>query len=171
MIIISYVLWYNISYKKKLVGEGMYKEIIIKNLAEMKTFAEFLGNEVFPGFLLCLEGDLGAGKTTFTKYFGASFGIEDNINSPTFTILKIYESDLDLYHMDVYRLNGIGADYDLEEYIYADGVCVIEWYKHILDSLPDEKLIIEIEIIGETKRLLKIEGTGKYDEIIKKISN
>jgi tRNA threonylcarbamoyladenosine biosynthesis protein TsaE len=149
----------------------MYREIIIENIEEMNRFALKLSKEVFAGFVLCLEGDLGAGKTTFTKYFGKGVGFTDNINSPTFTIMKIYEGDLNLYHMDVYRLNGIGADYDLEEYIYGDGICVIEWYKNIIDSLPDEKLIIEIEIIGETKRLLKIEGNGRYEEIVEKISN
>lgn len=149
----------------------MYKEITINGLEEMKSFAQELGKKVFPGFLLCLEGDLGAGKTTFTKYFGKEMGINDTINSPTFTIMKNYFGELDLNHMDVYRLNGIGADYDLEEYIYGDGVCVIEWYKNIIDSIPEERLIIEIEIIGEFKRLLKIEGTGKYEEIVKEISN
>ncbi len=73
--------------------------------------------------------------------------------------------------MDVYRLNGIGADYDLEEYIYSDDVCVIEWYKNIIESIPEERLVIEIEIIDETKRLLKIEGVGKYEKIVQKISN
>lgn len=149
----------------------MYKEVIIDGLIEMEEFANKVGKEVFPGFLLCLEGDLGAGKTTFTKYFGKRMGIDDTINSPTFTIMKIYEGDLDLFHMDVYRLQGIGADYDLEEYIYGDNVCVIEWYKNIINSLPKEKLIIEIEIIDESKRLLKIEGEGKYEEIVEKISN
>ncbi len=149
----------------------MYKEIVIQNLAEMKSFAEEVGNEIFPGFLLCLEGDLGAGKTTFTKYFGARIGITDMINSPTFTILKIYEGKNTLYHMDVYRLMGIGMDFELEEFIYGDGVCVIEWYKNIIESIPDEKLVIEIEIIDENRRLLKIEGTGKYEEIAKKITN
>ena len=149
----------------------MYKELIIDGLKEMELFAEKVGKEVFSGFLLCLEGDLGAGKTTFTKYFGKNMGIEDVINSPTFTIMKIYEGDLELFHMDVYRLQGIGSDYDLEEYIYGDGVCVIEWYKNIMESLPEEKLVIEIEIIDATKRLLKIEGEGKYEEIVKKISN
>ena len=149
----------------------MYKEIIIKDLAEMKVLAENLGKEIFPGFLLCLEGDLGAGKTTFTKFFGKSMGIDDVINSPTFTILKIYEGKDILYHMDVYRLMGIGMDFELEEFIYGDGVCVIEWYKNIIESIPDEKLVIEIEIIDINKRLLKIEGIGKYEEIVKKISN
>jgi tRNA threonylcarbamoyladenosine biosynthesis protein TsaE len=149
----------------------MIKEIVINNIQEMDDFAKKVGKTVFPGYLLCLEGDLGAGKTTFTKFLGASMGITDMINSPTFTIMKIYEGKLDLNHMDVYRLNGIGMDYDLEDYIYGDGVCVIEWYKNIIESLPEEKLVIEIKIIDEFKRLLKIEGFGKYEEIVKKISN
>jgi len=149
----------------------MYKEIIIKNVEEMNVFAKKVGETIFPGYLLCLEGDLGAGKTTFTKFLGASMGITDMINSPTFTIMKIYESEINLNHMDVYRLNGIGMDYDLEEYVYGDGVCVIEWYKNIVESLPEEKLVVEIEIIDEFKRLLKIEGFGIYEEIVKKISN
>jgi len=149
----------------------MYKEIIIEDINEMKSFACKVGELVFPGFLLCLEGDLGAGKTTFTKYLGEKMGFEDNINSPTFTILKIYDGDIPLYHMDVYRLMGIGMDYDLEEFIYGEGVCVIEWYKNIIESIPEEKLVIEIEIIDENKRLLKIEGIGRYEEIVDKISN
>ncbi|MBN2604800.1 MAG: tRNA (adenosine(37)-N6)-threonylcarbamoyltransferase complex ATPase subunit type 1 TsaE [Bacilli bacterium] len=149
----------------------MYKEIIIKDILEMKKFAQNIGKYVFPGFLLCLEGDLGAGKTTFTKFLGAEMGITDMINSPTFTILKVYEAKLPLFHMDVYRLSGIGMDYDLEEFIYGDGVCVVEWYQNIIESLPQEKLEIKMEIINETERLLKIEGVGKYEEIIEKINN
>jgi len=119
--------------------------------------------------VLCLEGDLGAGKTTFTKYLGFGMGITDTINSPTFTILKVYENKIPLYHMDVYRLNGIGAYYDLEEFVYGYGVCVIEWYRHIYNSLPDEIMIIEIEILGEelvymkkSLRRLVIDTATKY---------
>jgi tRNA threonylcarbamoyladenosine biosynthesis protein TsaE len=149
----------------------MKKEVIIHDLKEMEGLAQKLGKHVFPGFLLCLEGDLGAGKTTFTKFFGKSMGIEDTINSPTFTIMKVYENDLDLYHMDVYRLHGIGEDYDLEEYIYGDGVCVIEWYKNIINSLPQEKLIFTINILDANQRKIIMEGVGPYEEIIEKISN
>lgn len=147
----------------------MHKEIVINNITEMKQFAENIGGLVFPGFLLCLEGDLGAGKTTFTKFLGAKMGITDMINSPTFTILKVYEGKIPLYHMDVYRLMGIGMDYDLEEFIYGEGVCVIEWYQNIIGSLPPEKLVIEMEIVDENKRLLKIEGVGIYEKVIEKI--
>jgi tRNA threonylcarbamoyladenosine biosynthesis protein TsaE len=149
----------------------MKTEIIINNIADMESFAKRLSKGLFPGFVLCLEGDLGAGKTTFTKFLGQGMGITDTINSPTFTILKIYEGELPLYHMDVYRLQGIGADYDLEEYIYRDGVCVIEWYQHIIDSLPEDRLIIEIDILGETKRRLRIEGTGEYENIVQTIGH
>ena len=146
---------------------AMRIELTVRDQEDMKALATTLSKRLFPGFVLCLEGDLGAGKTTFTKYLGKGMGITDTINSPTFTILKIYEHDLPLYHMDVYRLDGIGADYDLEEYIYADGVCVIEWYHHIYDSLPDDKLIIDIAIRGATERHLTIEGTGLYEDIVK----
>lgn len=149
----------------------MKTEIIIQDLQDMKRFAKDLSKDVFPGFVLCLEGDLGAGKTTFTKFLGKELGIDDTINSPTFTILKIYDGPLTLYHMDVYRLSGIGSDYDLEEYIYRDGICVIEWYHHIIDSIPDDRLVIDIEIIDRDKRLLKIEGTGKYEEIVATLSH
>ena len=147
----------------------MYKEIIIQDIDEMRAFAEKIANQVFPGFLLCLEGDLGAGKTTFTKFFGAALGIEDNINSPTFTILKVYEGRRPLYHMDVYRLEGIGLDYELEEYIYKDGVTVIEWYRNIMESIPEERLEMSIKIIDSEKRLIEVKGNGKYGKIIEKI--
>lgn len=149
----------------------MEKEVIISDLDSMESFANELSKHLFPGFVLCLEGDLGAGKTTMTKFLGKAMGIEDIINSPTFTIMKIYEHELPLYHMDVYRLEGIGADYDLEEYIYSDGVCVIEWYKNIINSLPDDKLELEINIIDATKRKIILKGSGRYEEIIETISN
>jgi tRNA threonylcarbamoyladenosine biosynthesis protein TsaE len=147
----------------------MYKEILIDSLKEMEEFANTLSKEVFPGFVLCLEGDLGAGKTTFTKFFGKGMGVLDTINSPTFTIMKVYEGDLELYHMDVYRLHGIGSDYDLEEYIYNDGVCVIEWYRNIMESIPEERLEMSIKIIDSEKRLIEVKGNGKYEKIIEKI--
>lgn len=143
----------------------------IKTLQEMEQLALLISEELFTGFVLCLQGDLGAGKTTFTKFLGKGMGVTDVINSPTFTIMKIYDGRWNLYHMDVYRLAGIGADYDLEEYIYGDGVCVIEWYHHIEESLPVERLTIDISITGETERLLTIEGTGKYEQIVQKINS
>lgn len=149
----------------------MEKYRIIDGLSSMEAFAKQLSEYLFDGFVLCLDGDLGAGKTTFTKFLGKYMGIEDTINSPTFTIMKLYEGTRPLYHMDVYRLNGIGMDYELEEYIYGHGVSVIEWYHHIEEILPEERLEIEIEILDASKRKLWLKGRGKYAEIVEKIGH
>ncbi len=95
----------------------MEKSRVIGSLSSLESFAKQCSEFLFEGFVLCLDGDLGAGKTTFTKFLGKYMGIEDTINSPTFTIMKIYDGKIPLYHMDVYRLQGIGVDYELEEYI------------------------------------------------------
>ncbi len=137
----------------------------VNNLRETEELARKLAAHVGNGFVLGLEGDLGAGKTTFTQYLGRALGIRETINSPTFTIMKIYENTPPLYHIDAYRLEGENDDFDLEEYIATDGVAVIEWYKNIEDFLPDCFLSIEFEWLGDTKRRCVIEGRGKYAEI------
>lgn len=149
----------------------MEKYRIIDGLEKLDEFAEELSKHLFRGFVLCLDGDLGAGKTTFTKYLGKYMGIKDNINSPTFTIMKIYDGDLPLYHMDVYRLQGIGVDYELEEYIYGEGVAVVEWYHHIEEIIPEECLVMEITMINETTRKFTMRGTGKYEQIVENIGD
>jgi tRNA threonylcarbamoyladenosine biosynthesis protein TsaE len=149
----------------------MEKYRMIDGLDSLESFAKQLSSFLFEGFVLCLDGDLGAGKTTFTKFLGKYMGIEDTINSPTFTIMKMYEGKWPLYHMDVYRLNGIGVDYELEEYIYGDGVAVIEWYHHIEEILPEERLVMEIEIVDATKRKLRLKGSGRYENIVEKLGD
>lgn len=149
----------------------MEKSRIIDGLASLESFAKQLSEFLFEGFVLCLDGDLGAGKTTFTKFLGKYMGINDTINSPTFTIMKIYDGQLPLYHMDVYRLEGIGVDYELEEYIFGDGVAVVEWYTHIKEILPNDYLVIEIEIIDASKRRLTLRGTGQYEQIVEKLGD
>ncbi len=145
--------------------------IHVENLEETAKLAETVASYAKPGFVLCLAGDLGAGKTTFTQFLGASMGIEETINSPTFTIMKVYDHSLPLYHIDAYRLEGQTGDFELEEYIHGDGVAVIEWYRNIEEYLPAEYLSIEFKWIGETKRQCTIEGSGPYAEIAKTLSN
>jgi tRNA threonylcarbamoyladenosine biosynthesis protein TsaE len=149
--------------------KDMEKSRIIDSLSSLESLAEQCSKFLFEGFVLCLGGDLGAGKTTFTKYLGKHMGITDTINSPTFTIMKIYEGRLPLYHMDVYRLQG--ADYELEEYIYGEGVTVIEWYHHIEEIIPEDYLEIEIEIMDASKRKFTIRGTGKYEQIAENLGD
>lgn len=143
----------------------------IKSLNNTDALAKIINENLFPGFILGLTGDLGSGKTTFTKYLSKHMGIKDNLNSPTFTILKIYENELALYHMDVYRLEDIGYDYELDDYIYGNGVSVIEWYQYIEEMLPKEMLEIEIKVIDEFNRELTIKGKGRYEEVVKNIDN
>ncbi len=149
----------------------MKLSIEIDNINELDEFAKVITPLLFRGAIICLGGNLGAGKTTFTKSVAKYLGVKGTVNSPTFNILKIYNNELPLYHMDVYRLENIGFDYELDDYLYGDGVAIIEWYKYIEKMLPKEILEINFAITGENKRLLTIEGSGKYEEIIKNISN
>ncbi len=115
---------------------------------ETYEFAFGLAKEAKPGDIICLDGDLGVGKTVFTQGFAAGLGIEGPVNSPTFTILQIYdEGTLPLYHFDVYRI-GCSDEMDelgYEEYFFGEGVCLIEWSTIISDIIPDEAKHVIIE--------------------------
>ena len=111
------------------------------------AFGQKLGREAVPGEIICLDGDLGVGKTVFTQGFAAGLGIDDYVNSPTFNIVKEYEGGrLPLYHFDVYR---IGDPSDMEEigyedYFYGQGVSIIEWPGQIEELLPKEARWVRI---------------------------
>src|SRR5690606_22621171 len=107
-----------------------------------------------PGNVLTLEGDLGAGKTTFTKGLAKGLNIKRAVTSPTFTIMKQYEGTVPLYHIDAYRLEHSEEDIGFEEYMYGDGITVIEWATFIEDYLPNERLMITIQYVDEQTRKL-----------------
>ncbi len=129
--------------------------------------AQNIESEKFPNMVICLDGDLGSGKTIFTKGFAKSLEVEEEVTSPSFNIIKEYTSgELPLYHMDVYRLNGNADDLGLEEYYKKGGICIIEWAESIKDYLPDKRLDIRIKVVGENKRLFTIIPHGKkYEEV------
>ncbi len=130
--------------------------------AETIEVAQNLESEKFPNMVICLNGDLGSGKTVFTKGFASAMGI-DEITSPTFNIIKEYYGELPLYHMDVYRTGGDVESLGLEEYYHKNGVVIIEWAEMIPDYLPDERLDITFKITGEDSRVMVIEAHGdKY---------
>lgn len=107
-----------------------------------------IGQNAKPGQIYCLDGDLGVGKTVFTQGFAKGLGIDEVINSPTFTIVQEYtEGRLNLYHFDVYRISDVSEmdEIGYDEYFYSDGVCLIEWGSLISDILPDETIYINIE--------------------------
>lgn len=107
---------------------------------------EELGRLLGPGDILCLKGDLGAGKTHFAKGVARGLGVSEPVTSPTFTLINEYYGRLPFYHMDVYRLEGAAdmADLGYEEFFYGQGVTLVEWADRIYEILPDERLDIEI---------------------------
>lgn len=107
-----------------------------------------LGEKAQPGQIYCISGDLGVGKTVFTQGFAKGLGINEPVNSPTFTIVQEYkEGRIPLYHFDVYRINDIDEMYEIgcEEYFYSGGVCLIEWAEMISYILPENVIWIKIE--------------------------
>ncbi len=125
-----------------------------------------LGQAAAAGQIYCLDGELGVGKTVFTKGFAAGLGIERPVNSPTFTILQIYEGGrLPLYHFDVYRIGEAEEMEEIgyEEYFFGDGVCLIEWASLVPEIIPDDarRVVIEKDVSrGFDYRKITLEGVG-----------
>lgn len=144
----------------------MERKIPIDSLEQTKILAEKLASLVRPGYIITLTGDLGAGKTTFTKYLGKALGVKKTINSPTFTILKEYKGIMPIYHIDAYRLEGMRQDLGFEDLFEGDGLCIVEWPSFIEDCLPTERIEIEIKIAKEEHRDFYIRTIGdKYTPI------
>lgn len=139
----------------------MEKTIFVENLEATLSLGKKLGELLQPGMLITLDGDLGAGKTTFTKGIGQGLQIKRVINSPTFTILKQYRGRLQLSHFDAYRLEGQDNDLGFEEIFDSDDVCVVEWPKFISDILPEKRLEIQINKIDENARKFVLKAIGK----------
>ncbi len=133
---------------------------------ETVEIAQNFESEKFPNMIICLNGELGSGKTLFVKGIAQALGINESITSPTFTIVKEYEGELPLYHFDVYRLDGNTDGVGIEEYFTKGGVVVIEWANTINNVLPEERLDIKFKVVGENKRVLVITPYGeKYEEL------
>ena len=144
----------------------MEYKITTKNEFETIELAQNFESEKFPNMIICLDGELGSGKTVFTKGIANGLGIQESITSPTFTIIKEYEGELPLYHMDVYRLDGKTDGIGIEEYFNKGGIVVIEWADSIKDILPEERLDIRFKVLDENKRVLILTPHGKqYEEL------
>ena len=143
----------------------------VRTYSEEETIelAQNIESEKFPNMVICLQGDLGSGKTIFTKGFAKAMEVEEEITSPTFNIIKEYTSgELPLYHMDVYRLDGKVEDLGIEEYYTKGGITIIEWADMIPDYLPEKRLDIKIKNSNEdeNKRTIILTPHGsKYEEV------
>ncbi len=141
------------------------------NESDTVELAQNIESEHFPGMVICLIGELGSGKTVFTKAFASALGISEPVTSPTFNIIKEYPNgELPLYHMDVYRLDGNVKELGIEDYFDRDGVTIIEWADMITDYLPKERLDIIIKVTGEDTRTIVLKPYGKKYEDICEVS-
>ncbi len=144
--------------------------IDVPDLVTTQALGKSLGPLLFPGAVVALIGPLGAGKTTFVRAVAEGMGVKNlaGVNSPTFTLIHEYPARLPIYHFDAYRLataeqfEGLG----IQEYFAGDGVCLVEWADKFLELLPEERLEIRIERIGETARRWDVLGTGaRYEDL------
>ena len=151
-----------------MVIEMQYK-YTSKNEQDTIELAQNIESEKFPGMVICLDGELGSGKTVFVKGFAKAMGITDTITSPTFNLIKEYESNEGkLCHMDVYRLDGKMTGIDIEEYYTKKGVTIIEWADMIPNLLPEKRLDIKFKSSSEdeNKRVITLIPHGKkYEEL------
>lgn len=137
---------------------------------ETRMFAEKVAKHLQSNDVLLLEGDLGAGKTTFTKGIAAGLGVKRTVNSPTFTIIKEYQGRLPLYHMDVYRIQDAFEDLGFDEYFTGGGIVVIEWAHLIREQLPEEHLLINIARDDHEKRSITLHPVGhRYTALCEEI--
>jgi tRNA threonylcarbamoyladenosine biosynthesis protein TsaE len=163
-------LWF---YKKPLIF-AMQRTILISDLLATETFGHRLGALLFPGAVIALVGQLGAGKTHLTRAIAEGLDIKNCalVNSPTFVLIQEYPARLPIYHFDAYRLSGPRefAELGVEEYFRGEGVSIVEWADKVEVTLPQEHLRIEIEIVDENQRRFEIEAVGEqYESLLRQL--
>jgi tRNA threonylcarbamoyladenosine biosynthesis protein TsaE len=146
-------------------------EYLSSSVEETEAFAENIAKVLFPGALLALWGDLGAGKTAFVRGLARGLHVKGRVTSPTFTLVHEHAGDPALYHLDLYRLGEEGLeDLGAEEYFAGQGVCAVEWPGNAGGLLPEERLDIEITETGECGRRIAVSPRGeRYVELLKGI--
>ena len=144
--------------------------VLSKSTDQTLELGEKLARHLRKGDILCLEGELGSGKTTFIKGIAQGFKIAPaKVHSPTFVLMNAYHGRLPLYHFDLYRLEAIHeiSSIGYEEFLYGDGVAVIEWAERLGEFTPKEYLRVELKHKGENKRFIKFTAVGeRYSPVI-----
>ncbi|MDY3555355.1 tRNA (adenosine(37)-N6)-threonylcarbamoyltransferase complex ATPase subunit type 1 TsaE [Gemmata sp. JC717] len=137
----------------------------IADLAATEAFGRKLGTLLFPGAVVALVGQMGAGKTHLTRAIAEGLSVKNPaaVNSPTFVLIQEYPARLPIYHFDTYRLSGPSefAELGADEYLRGDGVCVIEWADKVETALPREHLRITIEIVSADRRRFHLTASGE----------
>ncbi len=139
-------------------------KFVVSSIGDLRQVSEAIKEKSKKFKVICLDGDLGAGKTTLVKDLGEVLGISDNISSPTFSIINEYEDDgrKPIYHFDFYRLKDEeeALDIGIEEYLYSGDLCIIEWASMFPDLIPSRHLEISINLVGEKNREITLVEHG-----------
>lgn len=147
--------------------------LVLRQPADTETLGRLLGQSAGPGDVFCLDGDLGAGKTTLTQAIARGAGVPAScyVTSPSFAILHEYAGRLPIYHMDFYRLHDADDALDLgfDEYFYLAGLTVIEWSKRAEAILPQERLSLELQLHDDMRRTVTITATDAYRERLRRL--
>jgi tRNA threonylcarbamoyladenosine biosynthesis protein TsaE len=146
------------------------------DLSATEAFGRRLASLLFPGAIVALVGQLGAGKTHLVRAIAEGLGVADRraVNSPTFVLIQEYDARLPIYHFDAYRLKEPRdfAELGVHEYFAGNGVCLIEWADRVTEILPSEYLRITLTITGETSRRFELEGFGeRYERNLKRLAS
>ena len=151
----------------------MTYELSVHSAEETKTFAAGFARLVTPGTVIGLVGELGAGKTCFVKGLATGLGIDEtDVYSPTFTLIaEHYKGRLPLYHIDLYRLEGGEIEgLGLEEYLFGQGITVIEWFQFLPGDVVTEYLLLSLTITGEETRVLTMTALGgRYEHVLRQL--
>ena len=139
-------------------------DFISHSEAQTRRLGARLGELLEGGEVIALQGELGTGKTRWVQGMGQGLQIKQQITSPTFTLISEYAGRLTLYHIDLYRIDGPAEaiDFGLEDYVYSDGVCVIEWAERVAKILPASCLWITLYHLDETKRRITMRAAGDH---------
>jgi tRNA threonylcarbamoyladenosine biosynthesis protein TsaE len=149
-------------------------KIITRTPEETRELGRQVGALAQPGDVYLLCGNLGAGKTCFTQGIARGLGVEEYVMSPSFVIVREHHGRIPLYHIDLYRLEGVDETVDLgmDDYLYGKGVCVVEWAERARSVMPAEHLMVQIDYAGDEERCFRIEANGnRYRDIIVKLKN
>jgi tRNA threonylcarbamoyladenosine biosynthesis protein TsaE len=153
----------------------MQHTIDIPDLAATEALGRRLGELLFPGAVVALVGQLGAGKTHLVRAIAEGLEVKNPaaVNSPTFVLIQEYPARLPIYHFDAYRLSGVREFRELgtDEYFHGDGVCLVEWADKVEAALPAEHLRVDIHVLDENRRRFEVTATGsRYEELVRRLA-
>ena len=148
-----------------------FAEFTSNSVEQTRAVGSHLGQALQPGDIVCLSGDLGAGKTVFTKGIGEGWGALETVTSPTFVLIHEHRRAADqvvLHHVDCYRLRGAVDAWGigLEDMLHGDGILVLEWPENIQEVLPEDRLWIALKYTGEAQRHMTVSATGQRSETL-----